>query len=91
MSENWTITVLHSGTGVIEHRGTPRFQALWTTGLAGIVALDGLVWTDEGHGEADAITLYGFRWDAPMPPQDAFEALMCEAVNAIDTWIAARL
>lgn len=91
MTDTWTITVLHGGTGVITHRGAPAFQALWTTGLAGLEALEGLVWTDEGHAEADAITLYGFRWEGPTPPQDAFEALMRAAVSAIDTWIAARL
>jgi hypothetical protein len=91
MSGAWQIQLLADGTGVVEHRAGPRFRALWTTGLEGLADLGGLFWTDEGHGEEDAITLHGFRWEGPVPDQGAFEALMREAAVEIDAWIARRL
>ena len=92
MSDTWRISFVGSeGSGVIEHRAAPLFRALWTTGLADLPALGGLFWTDEGHGEEDAITLHAFRWEGPAPDQATFEALMHEAVREIDAWIARRL
>jgi hypothetical protein len=91
MSGAWHIALTDSGDGVIERRAPPRFRAAWTTGLEDLTALEGLFWTDEGHGEEDAITLHGFRFEGPPPDQAAFEALLREAVAALDEWIARRL
>jgi hypothetical protein len=91
MSDAWHIALLAEGTGTLEHRSVPRFRALWTTGLDDLADLDGPCWSDEGHGESDAISLYAFRWDDPVPDQKAFEALMREAALRIDDWIARRL
>jgi len=91
MSRAWEIEFAADGTGMIAHREAPRFRAWWITGLAGLDRLEGLFWTDEGQGEEDAITLYGFAWDDPAPDQEAFEALMRAAAAAIDAWIAGRL
>ena len=90
MSRHWNIAMLAEGTGTLEHRSGPRFRALWTTGLDDLADLDGPCWSDEGHGERDAISLYAFRWDDPVPDQKAFEALMREAALRIDDWIAGR-
>jgi len=91
MTGAWDIQMIADGTGVVEHRATPRFRALWTTGLEDLAALEGACWTGEGHGEANALTLYALRWANPAPDQAAFEALIREAVLEIDAWIAARL
>ena len=91
MSGAWHIEVLGDGTGVVEHRPAPRFRALWTTGLEDLADLPGPCWTDEGHGEEDAITLHAFRWHDPVPDQEGFEGLMRAAVFEIDAWIARRL
>ncbi len=91
MSGAWHITLAADGADVIEHRSAPGFQALWTSGLDDLAGLSGPCWSDEGHGEADAITLHGFRWEGPTPDQATFEALMREAVTEIDAWIARRL
>jgi hypothetical protein len=92
MRDQWHIeSVGTDGAGVIEHRAAPRFRALWTTGLEDITAIKGLFWSDEGHGEEDAITLHHFRFEGAAPDQAAFEALMREAVIEIDGWIARRL
>jgi hypothetical protein len=66
---------------VIERRAAPRFRTAWTTGLGDLPALGGRFWTDEGHGEEDAITLHAFHWEGPAPDQATFEALMREAVR----------
>ena len=91
MSGAWHIEMLGEGTGTLEHGTAPRFRALWTTGLDDLADLSGPCWSEEGHGESDAISLYAFRWDDPVPDQKEFEALMCEAAGRIDDWIARRL
>jgi hypothetical protein len=90
MSEHWRIEVLEDGTGTIAHLAAPRFRAHWTTGLDDLASLDGLCWTSEASGEADALTFYAFAWDNPPPAQPIFEALMQEAATALDEWIAQR-
>lgn len=91
--QDWTIT-RESGTGgTVQSTAPPRFTAQWTAGADADeqAALCGLFWRDEGSGEDDAITLYGFTWQDRPPPQDVFEALMKSAVLAIDEWIAGQL
>jgi hypothetical protein len=91
MSDAWHIAMLVEGTGTLEHRSVSPFGALWTTGLDDLAELDGSCWSEAGHGECDAISLYAFRWDVTVPDQQAFEALMREAAGRIDDWIARRL
>lgn len=93
MSDDWQIEGMgkKGADGVIEHRAAPRFRALWSTGLEDLTGLEGLFWTEEGHDEADAITLHHFRFEGSPPDQATFEALMREAVRKIDGWIARRL
>ncbi len=89
MSSVWHIEILEGGTSVIEHWASPRFRALWSTGLEDLAGFSGPCWTDEGHGEDDALTLHAFRWHDPVPDQGEFEILMREALVEIDNWIAA--
>jgi len=90
MTTNWTIQILDDGTGVIEHRGNPRFHALWKSGLCDLETIEGFFWCAEGHDADDTLTLFAFQWQDSAPGQHEFEALMREAVREIDAWIAAR-
>ncbi len=91
MHEDWQIEARPDGTGLIERRAEPRLRAQWCTGFEDLAVVEGLCWTVAGANEADTITLHAIRFaDAP-PDQAAFEALMREAVIAIDHWIAQRL
>lgn len=89
----WRISQDAQG-GQIAYEGAPRFTARWTTGdlEAAPEALQGACWSDlDGASSDDAIHLYGFTWPDGLPAQAVFEALMRQAVCAIDAWIAERL
>jgi hypothetical protein len=87
---SWQIRLTETG-GAITHLRAPRFEALWTTGFEDLPEVEGLLWTEEGLDEDEAITLYDFRWQDPAPDQARFETLMGEAITALDAWIARRL
>jgi hypothetical protein len=91
MEDAWDIGVRDDGSGIIAHRSAPRFSARWSSGFEDLADLDGLVWTDEGHGADDALVLHDFHFESAPPDQATFETLMQAAVAALDDWIAERL
>lgn len=86
----WQIRLSETG-GVITRMSAPRFEAFWSTGFEDLPALEGFFWSADGADEADTITLYSFTWHDQPPDQAGFEALMHDAVTAIDAWIVQRL
>ncbi len=83
----WIITA-----DTITYRDTPCFVARWQTGQDGLETIAGAFWHDEASGsEEDTIVLFGFEWETAPPDQAAFEALMKQAVLAIDNWIMAKV
>ncbi len=92
MAEGWTVTIDEQSAGVVMHQGAPRFTATWTTDEAQLAAITGPCWHDDGSGDGeDAIHLFDFLWIDPPPGQAEFSALMEQAAQAIDAWIARRL
>ena len=90
----WQIEADAEDGGSIVHTALPRFRARWITGDDDehIAALAGPVWSDPGSGSGeDDIHLYAFEWSSGVPDQESFEALMRDAVRAVETWITGRL
>jgi len=81
----------HIEPGKLTYRATPGFEARWSTGPEALEGVDGLCWSDEGGTQEDSIHLHHFVWNDSPPSQSDFEALMSEAVMAIDQWIMARM
>ena len=93
MKEDWNIEPDETGNafGKITHRKIPRFSAQWSTGPDMPPDITGLCWSDDGSGEEDQIHIFGFHWTENPPDQKRFEALMQEAVQFIDGWIAKQM
>ena len=93
MKEHWIIEPDESGSasGRILYRKSPGFSARWDTGPDIPEGITGLCWSDDGSGEEDQIHIHGFDWTANPPDQERFEALMIEAVQIIDEWIAKQM
>lgn len=93
MKEHWIIEpdASENASGKITHRKSPEFLARWDTGAEISEGITGLCWSDEGSGYDDQIHIHSFDWTSSPPDQERFEALMNEAVQIIDGWIAAQM
>ncbi len=93
MKDHWIIEpdAVSNASGRITHRKAPHFSALWSTGADMPPDITGLCWSDDGSGDEDQIHIFGFDWTESPPDQERFEALMNEAVQIIDGWIAAQM
>jgi len=92
MLKHWHISSDEHGAAVVSHLAAPRFTAHWHTGddPEALAELEGLCWRDEGSDGEDGIHLHGFVWFDSPPGQAEFQALMQQAAQAIDAWIAAN-
>lgn len=93
MEKQWAIESIDSGiaSGKITHRQFPVFTAHWDTGPEPLEKITGPCWSDIGSGGEDQIHIFGFHWSETFTDQKSFEALMQDAVSAIDAWIASKM
>ena len=91
MQPDWTIEFSENGINTIFYEGMDRFTAQWTTGdNEEPPSKDQIHWTDYATG-ADNIRIFDIIWNDISPTGEEFRALMKNAADVIDEYIASRL
>ena len=73
----------------IQHNEIPVFTAAWKSGIEAPV-FGSAYYYHQGSSLIDSILIDDIVWSGAKPDPEAFNALMDEAVTAIDDWISAR-
>lgn len=91
MQPDWSVEFFENGINTISYEGMDRFTAQWTTGdNEEPPSKDQIHWTDYATG-ADNIRIFDIIWNDISPTGEEFRALMKNAADVIDEYIASRL